>query len=82
VRYVLIIGLAVFRSIGHEHNVLNKGNSERKIILKRNELTESGGSEAGTRQKKGGKQNLEMRHTEPVTGVEPVARKSKGKKQE
>jgi hypothetical protein len=52
VRYVLIIGLAVFRSIDHEHNVLNKGNSERKIILKRNELTESGGSEAGTRQKK------------------------------
>jgi hypothetical protein len=30
--------------------------------------------------KKDGKQNLEMPHTEPVTGVEPVARKSKGKK--
>jgi hypothetical protein len=35
VRDVLIIGLTVFRSIGHEHNVLNKGNSERKVVLKK-----------------------------------------------
>jgi hypothetical protein len=80
VRYVLIIGLTIFRSIGHEHNVLNKGNSERKVVLKK-EQTHRIRRERGWHKakKKDGEQNLETWHTEPAVGVEPATRKSKGK---